>query len=90
MTTATVTLLPETYAPVLLLWKVKRLRKEDPQGNKDLYAQREKADFSFKGIVHQTVFRPFQMLFLEPILLLVTVYISLVYGVLYACEFDHL
>ncbi|KAE9405766.1 MFS general substrate transporter [Gymnopus androsaceus JB14] len=83
-TAINIVLLPETYAPVLLLWKVKRLRKEDPEGNKDLYAEHEKLDFSIMGIIHQTVFRPFQMLVQEPILVLVTVYISLVYGVLYA------
>ncbi|ESK97755.1 mfs multidrug [Moniliophthora roreri MCA 2997] len=76
--------LPETYAPVLLLRKAKRLRKQDPEGTRNLYAEHEKLDFTVRGIVHRTVYRPFQMLGREPILALITVYMSLVYGVLYA------
>ncbi|KAK7451300.1 hypothetical protein VKT23_012641 [Stygiomarasmius scandens] len=76
--------LPETYAPLLLLWKAERLRKEDPEGTKNLHAEHEKLDFSVRGILHRTVWRPFQMLGMEPILLLITIYTSLIYGVLYA------
>ncbi|KIK59308.1 hypothetical protein GYMLUDRAFT_44678 [Collybiopsis luxurians FD-317 M1] len=82
--TIIIVFLPETYTPILLLWKAQRLRKENPEKTKDLYAEHETRDFSIRGILHQTVFRPFHMLVLEPILMLVTVYISLVYGVLYA------
>ncbi|KAH9476296.1 Ascochitine biosynthesis cluster MFS transporter [Psilocybe cubensis] len=76
--------LPETYAPVILLKKTQRLRKEDPEGSKDLYAEHEKQDWSFKGVVQRTLFRPFSMLLGEPILMLITVYLSIVYGLLYA------
>ena len=77
-------LLPETYAPVLLQWKAKRLRKADPDANAKLYAEHERSDWSLGGIVHRTLYRPIQMLIQEPILLLVTVYLSFVYGILYA------
>ncbi|KAF9556864.1 MFS polyamine transporter [Agrocybe pediades] len=77
-------LLPETYAPVLLQKKVQRLRKEDPIGSKSLYAEHEKQDWSFKGVLHRTLFRPFTMLAKEPILILITIYLSIVYGLLYA------
>lgn len=83
-TLITIPLLPETYAPVILLKKVKRLRKEDPVGNKHLYAEHEKQDWSFSGILNRTLLRPFKMLAMEPILVLITVYISIVYGLLYA------
>ena len=63
------------------------MRKADPIANKALYAEHEKQDWSIKGVVHRTLYRPFQMLFLEPILVLVTIYISVVYGVLYGCEY---
>lgn len=43
-------------------------------------------DWSLKGISQRTLYRPFKMLMLEPILVLVTVYISVVYAVLYACK----
>jgi hypothetical protein len=51
----------------------------------DLYAEAERLDRSAKGILHRTLFRPFTMLAMEPILVLATIYLSLVYGVLYAC-----
>ncbi|PPQ75171.1 hypothetical protein CVT26_008701 [Gymnopilus dilepis] len=75
--------LPETYAPVILAKKVKRLRKEDPIGSKNLYAEHEKQDWSFWGVLNRTLFRPFKMLAQEPILLLITIYMSVVYGLLY-------
>ncbi|KAJ7461146.1 MFS polyamine transporter [Mycena latifolia] len=79
--------LPETYAPVLLLNKVQARRKADPAGTQHLFAAHEKQDWSPRGIVHRTLFRPFQMLAGEPILVLVTLYLSLVYGVMY-CLFE--
>ena len=90
-TIITLIFFPETYAPVILLKKVKALRKADPVGNKELYAQHEKQDWSIKGVIHRTLFRPFKMLIQEPILLLITIYLSVVYGLLYAREcFNHL
>ncbi|KAF9446057.1 MFS general substrate transporter [Macrolepiota fuliginosa MF-IS2] len=83
-TLITIPLLPETYVPIILLKKVKRLRKEDPVGNKNLYAEHENQDWSFRGVINRTLFRPFIMLAMEPILVLVTIYLSIVYGLLYA------
>ena len=76
--------LPETYAPVILLKRAQRLCKQEPLKYKDLYAEHEKQDWSIRGIIKRTLFRPFEMLFKEPILFLVTVYLSIVYGLLYA------
>ncbi|KAJ9479051.1 putative Polyamine transporter 3 (putative) [Pseudozyma hubeiensis] len=75
--------LPETFAPVLLMRKVKRLRKLDPEANKQLYAPHEKSDWSIGGIAHRTLLRPFEILTQEPILVLITIYLSIVYGILY-------
>ncbi|TFK65925.1 MFS general substrate transporter [Pluteus cervinus] len=77
--------LPETYAPVLLAKRAKRLRRRynDPRSQL-LYAEHEHQDWSFRGVLHRTLYRPFQMLALEPILVLVTIYLSLVYGLIYA------
>ncbi|OCH91764.1 MFS polyamine transporter [Obba rivulosa] len=75
---------PETYAPVILQRKAQRLRKADPEKNAKVYAEHERSDWSLKGIMHRTLYRPLQMLLLEPILVLVTLYLSLMYGVLYA------
>ncbi|GAA5951649.1 hypothetical protein JCM3765_005993 [Sporobolomyces pararoseus] len=73
-------LLPETYHPQLLKNRAQKLRKE---GQTEKYADIEKADFSLKSIIVRTGARPFQMLATEPILLLVTIYLSVVYGLLY-------
>jgi len=75
--------LPETYAPVILLNKVKALRKADPHGNRHLFAGHEKQDWSFRGVSERTLLRPFRMLAGEPILILITVYLTVLYGVLY-------
>ena len=75
--------LPETYAPVILLKKKEKLKKEDPVGNKDLYAEHDKQDWSIGPLIHRTIFRPFHMLALEPILILITIYFSIVYGLLF-------
>lgn len=79
----TILFLPETFAPVLLVRKAKRFRKRDPENNKNLYAPHEKGDFSIKALMHRTLLRPFQILGQEPILVMITVYISVVYGILY-------
>ena len=84
-TTIAFFLIPETYSPIILQKKVNRLRKEDPIRNEKLYSQHEKQDWSFKGVVSRTLFRPFKILALEPILLLITIYTAIVYGLLYAC-----
>ena len=76
-------LLPETYAPVILLKKKNKMVKEDPVGSKDLYAEHEKQDWSISAVIHRTIFRPFNMLALDPILIMVTIYLSIVYGVLF-------
>ena len=78
-------LMPETYSPIILQKKVNMLWKEDPIPNEKLYFQHEKQDWSFKGVVSRTLFRPFKMLALEPILLLITIYTAIVYSLLYAC-----
>lgn len=95
-------------APVLLARRAKKLRKEDPEKNKDLYAEYERADFSVKAIISRTLMRPFIMLFTEvgpfllahqhehgltavcrqPIILLVTLYLSIVYGARLVFDLD--
>ncbi|KAI0322106.1 MFS polyamine transporter [Amylostereum chailletii] len=83
-TVVTFLFVPETYAPVLLRHKAKRLRKHDPVQHKELYAESERIEWTLKLLLERTLLRPFAMLLVEPILLLVTVYLSVVYGVLYA------
>lgn len=49
----------------------------------NVYAPLERVDKSFRGVLERTVFRPFKMLLTEPILILVTLYLSVAYGMLY-------
>jgi DHA1 family multidrug resistance protein-like MFS transporter len=77
-------MLPETCAPAILSRKSKRLRKS---GHPFAYSQQEidakKANSSFQDVLNRTVLRPFIMLSLEPILILITLYSSIVYGLIY-------
>ena len=77
---------PETYGARILELRARRLRKEDPVKNKELYAEAERHGWDFSTFMDRTLKRPFKMLAVEPILLLITIYISVVYGVLYGRE----
>ena len=79
--TLDVILLDESYPPVLLVAKARRLRHES--GNWALHAPHEEWDVTFKDLAHRYLVRPFQML-ATPICFLVAVYASFVYGILYA------
>lgn len=72
--------LRETYAPVLLERKAKRLRKET--GNDQL---RSKLDNGLtpKQMFIRAIVRPTKLMFLSPICALMSLYMSVVYGFLY-------
>lgn len=74
-------MLPETFVPRLLTLKARRLRYETK--NWAIHSQQEETPVDVKVFVVRYLTRPFQMLFQEPILLLLTLYISFVYGFLY-------
>jgi hypothetical protein len=78
----TALLLPETYPPILLARKAKKLRTTT--GNNLYYAPLE--DESSRGTWSERIsvilLRPFEMLFLEPIVYLSTIYLSLIYGII--------
>lgn len=63
-----------------------RLRATDPIANRFIYTEHETKDWSVKGILHRTLYRPFYMLANEPILMLVTAFLSLENGILYGRE----
>jgi DHA1 family multidrug resistance protein-like MFS transporter len=77
--------LPETYASSLLAKRARKIRKAQDAGDSTVYfAAQERQDFSPKILLSTHLLRPFIMLVKEPILLLVTIYLSVVYGLLYA------
>ncbi|TRM66439.1 major facilitator superfamily domain-containing protein [Schizophyllum amplum] len=73
--------IPETYAPVILRSKAERLRKST--GDDKYYALIETQKISFAKRLEHIVARPFRILFTEPMLLAVTIYMSFIYGCVY-------
>lgn len=73
--------IPETFAPVLLQRKAKKLRYQTK--NWAIHAPADEKEVNLKEIADQYLLKPFKMLLLEPILVLITVYISLIYGIIY-------
>lgn len=74
-------IIPETYAPVLLQKRAARLRRETR--NWALHSALDENPPTLSEIFFKYILRPIQMLFLEPILLLITIYLALIYGILY-------
>ncbi|KAI9877664.1 MAG: hypothetical protein M1830_003183 [Pleopsidium flavum] len=72
---------PETYHPVLLRRKAQRLRKET--GNEKWQAPIENMDRSILRTVIRSIYRPFQLLTLEPMCLNLCIYSAILLGVLY-------
>jgi multidrug resistance protein len=72
---------PETYAPTLLKTRAKKLRKTE---NDDKYVTEQEIDSRPMGErLRIFLLRPFQLLFMEPIVLFISVYMSVLYGLLY-------
>jgi steroid 5-alpha reductase family enzyme len=66
--------LPETYAPRLTVQKAQRLRKET--GDSRYYAATEKQTMSASARISGTFLRPFKIMFREPMLIAITIYMS--------------
>ncbi|KAF7122288.1 hypothetical protein CNMCM5793_000245 [Aspergillus hiratsukae] len=73
-------LVDESYPPVSLAYKARRLRLEGK--NWALHAKHEEWDVSLGELLQKYLIRPFQML-ATPICLLMSIYASFVYGILY-------
>src|SRR6201999_1262768 len=72
---------PETYAPVLLSRRAKKLRKET--GNEKFVTEKDLDTRPFGEQLRIFLIRPLQLLFLEPIVLFISLYMSVLYGLLY-------
>jgi len=77
-----VLILDESYPPVLLVNKARRLRHET--GNWALHARHEEWDVNLKEMANKFGKTPFRLL-ATPICFLVALYASFVYGILYLC-----
>ncbi|KAK3329860.1 major facilitator superfamily domain-containing protein [Apodospora peruviana] len=72
---------PETYAPTILLRRAKKLRKTT--GDLDHVTEGELDARPFSERLGVFLIRPFQLLFRELIVLLISLYMSVLYGLLY-------
>ncbi|KAJ5769245.1 hypothetical protein N7520_003804 [Penicillium odoratum] len=75
--------LPETFAPNILARRARRVRRIT--GNSQYLSESEIESKGIKPVdlLFEALIRPFQLCFLEPIVLLLNLYISLIYGILY-------
>ncbi len=71
----------ESYAPVLLQRRAAKKRFETR--NWAIHAPADEYPVDMKAVTEKYLFRPFEMLVKEPILILITIYMAFIYGILY-------
>lgn len=76
---------PETLAPVILQRKAARLRVQNRHWA--LHSKMDEQPVHLKALMQKYGLKPVQMIYREPILIVLTIYISLVYGILYLVFF---
>ncbi|OTB14694.1 hypothetical protein K445DRAFT_75548 [Daldinia sp. EC12] len=73
--------LRETYPPVILIEKASELRRRTR--NWGIHAKQEEIEVDFGELVQKNFTRPMRLLFGEPIVTLLSVYMAFIYGLLY-------
>ncbi|XXG97218.1 hypothetical protein Hte_003513 [Hypoxylon texense] len=73
--------LGETYPPVILIEKAAELRRRTK--NWGIHAKQEEIEIDFKELLQKNFTRPMRLLFGEPIVTLLSVYMAFIYGLLY-------
>ncbi|KZF21471.1 MFS general substrate transporter [Xylona heveae TC161] len=74
-------LVPESYGPVLLQQRAKRIRYSTK--NWAVRSKLDETELDMKNLVNKYLLIPIKMLIYEPILILVTIYLALIYGIMY-------
>ena len=74
--------LKETYTPVLLVSKAAAMRRQTL--NWGIHAKQDELEVNFGELMRKYFTRPLQMLVTEPIILLISLYMSFIYGIVYA------
>ncbi|KAJ5682183.1 hypothetical protein N7462_005348 [Penicillium macrosclerotiorum] len=74
--------LKETYAPAILVEKATNLRRQTH--NWGIRARQEEVELDWEELITNNFSRPFRMLFTEPIVFLISLWMSFVYGLMYA------
>ncbi|KAJ5826058.1 hypothetical protein N7474_003196 [Penicillium riverlandense] len=72
----------ETYAPAVLVEKAMILRRQTH--NWGIRARQEEVELDWEDLITNNFSRPFRMLFTEPIVFLISLWMSFVYGLIYA------
>ena len=72
---------PETYAPILLKWKAAHLR--ELTGDDRYRAEVEIRDSTFLSRLGHALYRPFVLTFSEPIIILIALYLTVIYIILF-------
>ncbi|KAK1812881.1 hypothetical protein LTR12_012765 [Friedmanniomyces endolithicus] len=73
--------LEETYPPVILVNKAADLRRRTK--NWGIHAKQEEIEIDFRELLEKNLSRPLRMLFTEPIVLALSIYMAFIYGLLY-------
>ncbi|KAN0112817.1 MFS multidrug transporter-like protein [Hyaloscypha variabilis] len=73
--------LEETYPPVILISKAAELRRRTK--NWGIHAKQEEIEIDFNELITKNFSRPMRLLFTEPIVLLLSIYMAFIYGLLY-------
>lgn len=71
----------ESYGPVILVSKAAELRRLTR--NWGIHSKQEEVEVDLRELLSKNISRPLRILFTEPIVLLVTIYMSFIYGLLY-------
>lgn len=71
----------ETYPPVILVAKASELRRRTL--NWGIHAKQEEIEVDFKELISKNFSRPIRLLLFEPIVTLLSIYMSFIYGLLY-------
>lgn len=73
--------LQETYPPIVLVEKASELRRRTQ--NWGIHAKQEEIEVDFQELVTKNFSRPLRLLFTEPIVFLLSLYMAFIYGLLY-------
>lgn len=73
--------LQETYPPVILVSKAAELRRRTK--NWGIHSKQEEIEIDVKELITKNFSRPMRLLFTEPIVFLISLYMSFIYGILY-------
>ncbi|KAI0536293.1 polyamine transporter 1 [Xylaria digitata] len=71
----------ETYPPVVLVEKAAELRRRTL--NWGIHAKQEEIEVDFAELIQKNFTRPMRLLFFEPIVTLLSIYVAFIYGLLY-------